>query len=196
MTTTTALRRTRSDRFADWAVIGLVVVALVAGWLVKSSTENAMQAASSDVASFDYPKGWLVDQSDGLSAQDARLGSASGVATTFSVSAEALDGDPSLNALSTRRTIKLSQDLDGFSMLGTKPDNINGESAVTLSYAYVIVPEAGTAGSARLPVVVQATDTLVKHNGQLYVVHFNSDANSFESLAALRAKMISSVKLP
>lgn len=196
MTTTTALRRNRTDRFADWAVIGLVVVALIAGWLVKSSTENAMQAASNDVAAFDYPKGWLVDQSDGLSVQDARLGSASGVATTFSVSVEAIDGDPSLNALSTRRTIKLSQDLDGFSMLGTKPDNLNGEAAVTLSYAYVIVPEAGTAGSARLPVVVQATDTLVKRNGELYIVHFNSDANSFESLAALRAKMMSSVKLP
>lgn len=196
MTTTTAKPRLRTDRFADWAVVGLVVVALIAGWLVKSSAENNLQSLSGDVGSFSYPKGWLVDKSNGLSVQDARSVSASGVPTTFSLTTEALDGDPSLNAISTGRTIKLSQDLDGFSMLGTKSDSVNGEAAVTLSYAYVIVPEAGTAGSARLPVVVQATDTLVKHNGQLYVLHFNSDSNSFAALAELRAKTISSVKLP
>ncbi len=81
-------------------------------------------------------------------------------------------------------------------MLGTQTDSINGEAATTMNYAYVVVPEAGTAGSARVPVVVEATDTLVKRNGQLVIVHFSSESSSFAALADLRAKLISSVKLP
>ena len=118
------------------------------------------------------------------------------VPTTFSITTQALDTDASLNALSTRRTIKLAQELDGFSMLDTRADTVNGESATTLNYAYVVVPEAGTAGSARVPVVVEATDTLIKRNGQLVIVHFSSESTAFAGLADLRAKIISSVKLP
>jgi hypothetical protein len=194
MTTTTAPRRIHRDRYADWAVIGLVVIALLIGWLIKSGAESATQTLSSDVGSFSAPIGWLSDKSDGLAAQDTRT--TSGVPTTFSITSEALDGDPSLNALSTRRTIRLAQDLDGFSMLGTQSDSINGNSATTLNYAYVVVPEAGTAGSARLPVVAEATDTLIKRNGQLVIVHFSSESGSFAALAGLRAKLVGSVKLP
>ena len=194
MTTTTAPRRIHRDRFADWAVIGLVVIALLAGWLIKSGAEGATQSLSSEVGSFNAPIGWRSDKSNGLAAQDTRT--ASGVPTTFSLTTEALDGDPSLNALSTRRTIKLAQDLDGFSMLGTKSDTVNGEAATTLHYAYVVVPEAGTAGSERLPVVVEATDTLIKRGGQLVVVRFSGESSSFAALADLRAKLIASVKLP
>lgn len=193
MTTLTTLR-TRRDRFADWAVIGLVVIALLAGWLIKSGAEGATQSLSNDVGSFSAPTGWRSDKSAGLAAQDTRT--TSGVPTTFSLTSEALDGDPSLNALSTRRTIKLAQDLDGFSMLGTKTDTVNGEAATTLNYAYVVVPEAGTAGSDRRPVVVEATDTLIKRGGQLVIVHFSSESSSFAALADVRTKLIGSVKLP
>ena len=194
MTTTTAPRRIHRDRFADWAVIGLVIVALLIGWSIKSGAESATQALSSDVGSFNAPIGWRSDKSNGLAAQAAFT--TSGVPTLFSITTEPYDGDPSLNALSTGRTIKLAQDLDGFSMLGTQTDSINGETATTMNYAYVVVPEAGTAGSARVPVVVEATDTLVKRNGQLVIVHFSSESSSFAALTDLRAKLISSVKLP
>lgn len=193
MTTLTATH-VRRDRFADWAVIGLVIVALLLGWAIKSGAESATQTLSSDVGSFNAPIGWRSDKSAGLAAMDTRT--TSGVPTTFSITTQALDTDASLNALSTRRTIKLAQDLDGFSMLGTQSDTINGEAATTMSYAYVVVPEAGTAGSARVPVVVEATDTLVKRNGRLAIVHFSSESTSFAALAELRAKLIGSVKLP
>ena len=192
--TAIAKTRTRRDRFADWAVIGLVVIALLIGWSIKSGAENATQALSSDVGSFNAPMGWRSDKSAGLAAMDTRT--ASGVPTTFSITTQALDSDASLNALSTRRTIQLAQELDGFSMLDTRADTVNGESATTLKYAYVVVPEAGTAGSARVPVVVEATDTLIKRNDQLVIVHFSSESTSFAGLADLRAKIISSVKLP
>jgi hypothetical protein len=194
MTTTTAPRRIHRDRFADWAVIGFVIVALLIGWSIKSGAERAMQTLSSDVGSFNAPIGWRSDKSNGLAAQD--VFTASGVPTLFSITTEPIDGDPSLNALSTGRTIKLAQDLDGFSMLGTQADSIDGEAATTMNYAYVVVPEAGTAGSARIPAVVEATDTLVKRSGQLVIVHFSSDADSFAALADLRAKIVGSVKLP
>jgi hypothetical protein len=175
-------------------VIGLIVIALLIGWAIKSGAESATQALSIDVGSFNAPIGWRSDKSAGLAAMDTRT--ASGVPTTFSITTQVLDNDASLNALSTRRTIKLAQELDGFSMLDTRADTVNGEAATTLNYAYVVVPEAGTAGSARVPVVVEATDTLVKHSGQLVIVHFSSESTSFAALADLRAKLIGSVKLP
>jgi len=192
--TTLTVTHPRRDRYADWAVIGLVVIALLIGWAIKSGAEGAIQSLTSDVGSFNAPIGWRSDKSAGLAAMDTRT--TSGVPTTFSITTEPLDGDPSLNALSTRRTIKLAQDLDGFSMLGTQSDTINGEAATTMSYAYVVVPEAGTAGSARVPVVVEATDTLIKRSGQLVIVHFSSESSSFAALANVRAKLIGSVKLP
>ena len=194
MTTTTAPRRIHRDRFADGAVLGLVVIALLAGWLIKAGAEGATQPLSSEIGSFNVPTGWRSDKSTGLAAHDTRT--ASGVPTTFSLATEALDGDPSLNALSTRRTIKLAQDLDGFSMLSTRTETVDGNAATMLHYAYVVVPAAGTAGSERLPVVVEATDTLIKHGGQLVVVRFSSESSSFAALADLRAKIIASVKLP
>jgi hypothetical protein len=194
MTTTTAPRHIHRDRFADGAVIGLVAIALIAGWLIKTRAEGATQALSSEAGSFNAPIGWRSDKSNGLAAQDTRT--ASGVPTTFSLTTDALDGDPSLNALSTRRTIQLAQDLDGFSMLDTRPETLNGNAATTLHYAYVVVPEAGTAGSERLPVVVEATETLIKRGGRLVVVRFSSESSSFAALADLRAKIIGSVTLP
>ena len=116
--------------------------------------------------------------------------------TLFSITTEPYDGDPSLNAIKHGPHDQIGARPRRLSMLGTQTDSINGEAATTMNYAYVVVPEAGTAGSARVPVVVEATDTLVKRNGQLVIVHFSSESSSFATLADLRAKLISSVKLP
>ena len=194
MTTLTAPRRTYRDRFADWLVIGLVIVSLAAGWLIKSNAESASQSISGDVGSFSYPIGWLSNKTDGLHATDTRTDS--GVPTAFGLTAETVNADQDLKALSTRQTIRLAQDLDGFSMLSTKSESVNGEPAVTLAYAYVVVPDVGVASSNRLPVVVEATDSLIKHSDKLYVLRFSADSAAFAALADLRAKLVNSVKLP
>jgi hypothetical protein len=194
MTTLTAPRRTHRDRFADWLVIGLVIVSLAAGWLIKSNAESASQSISGDAGSFSYPIGWLSNKADGVHATDTHTDSS--VPTTFGLTAETVDADQDLKALSTRQTIRLAQDLDGFSMLSTKSESVNGEPAVTLAYAYVVVPDVGLASSNRLPVVVEATDTLIKHGDKLYVLRFSADSAAFAALADLRAKLVNSVKLP
>ena len=194
MSTLTASSHARRDRFADWAVIGLVVIALAAGWLIKSSTENATQSINSAAGSFSYPSGWQTSKALGLSAQDTRT--PSGIPTAFSITSETLDTDQGLDALSTRQTIRLAQDNDGFSMLNINKETIGGDNAVTLNYAYVVVSNAGTAASERLPVVVEATDTLIKRGNTLYVLRFSADSAAYASLADLRAKLLSSVKLP
>ena len=194
MTTLIAPHRTHRDRFADWIVIGLVIVSLAAGWLIRSKAESASQSISGDVGSFSYPIGWLSNKTDGLHAIDTRTGS--GVPTAFGLTAETVNADQDLKALSTRQTIRLAQDLDGFSMLSTKSESVNGEPAVTLAYAYVVVPDVGVASSNRLPVVVEATDSLIKHSDKLYVLRFSADSAAFAALADLRAKLVNSVKLP
>ena len=194
MTTLTAPRSTQRDRFVDGIVIGLVIVSLVAGWLIKSNAESASQSISGDVGSFSYPIGWLSNRTDGLHAADTRTNS--GVPTAFGLTAETVNADQDLKALSTRQTIRLAQDLDGFSMLSTKSESVNGEPAVTLAYAYVVVPDVGVASSNRLPVVVEATDSLIKHSDKLYVLRFSADSAAFAALADLRAKLVNSVKLP
>ena len=194
MSTLTASHRTRRDRFSDWAVVGLVALALIAGWLVKTSAENASQSISGDAGSFTYPIGWQSDKSNGLFAQDTRT--TSGVPTEFGITAEPLESDQGLDALSTRQTIRRSQELDGFSMLGTSKETVNGDAAVTLNYAYVTVPDVGTAASRRLPVVVEATDTLVKRGSTLYILHFSADSAAFAGLDGLRANLFNSVRLP
>lgn len=194
MTTLTAPRRTHRDRFADWLVIGLVIVSLAAGWLIKSNAESASQSISGDVGSFSYPIGWLSNKTDGLHVADTRTDF--GVPTEFGLTAETVNADQDLKALSTRQTIRLAQDLDGFSMLSTKSESVNGEPAVTLAYAYVVVPDVGVASSNRLPVVVEAADTLIKHGDKLYVLRFSADSAAFATLADLRAKLLNSVKLP
>jgi hypothetical protein len=96
MSTLTASSHARRDRFADWAVIVLVVIALAAGWLLKSSTENATQTVSNALGSFSYPSGWQTSKALGLSAQDTRT--KSGIPTAFSITSETLDTDQGLDA--------------------------------------------------------------------------------------------------
>ena len=191
---TFATTHTRRDRFADWAVILLVVIALIAGWLVKSSAENATMSISSSVGSLTYPTSWISNTENGLLVQDTRT--ASGVPTSFGITSEALDADQGLDALSTRQTLGRAQELGGFAMLNTTKQQVGSDSAGALSCAYGGVPDVGTVASAGLPVVVEASDTLIKRGTTLYVLTFSSDSASFASLAGLRASLLNTVKLP
>src|SRR3972149_6132901 len=47
------------QRFADWAVIVLTLVALLGGWLIKNSVENRSVLFESSGISAQTPQGWL-----------------------------------------------------------------------------------------------------------------------------------------
>ena len=49
----------RRDRQANWMVVGIAVLALVLGWLVKSTAENRTTTYDSGGFSARYPSGWV-----------------------------------------------------------------------------------------------------------------------------------------
>ena len=52
------------DRFAEITVVVVTVIALLAGWMIKSSVENRSVPFNSGAVSAALPAGWL--QSEGM----------------------------------------------------------------------------------------------------------------------------------
>jgi hypothetical protein len=80
-----------------------------------------------------------------------------------------------------------------FHDLGTEEATINGQPALRVNYAYVADPPVGM-GAASLPIVVQASDTVVVQGNQFFVFSSVSDASQDKDTAAL-ARVLTSVRL-
>ena len=63
--TTMTKKVSPQDRWADWVVVGVVIVALLLGWALKVSAENKTLSYSSEGVTVHYPYGWLLDNKSG-----------------------------------------------------------------------------------------------------------------------------------
>ena len=165
---TKGVRRTEPE----WVVVVVVVVALVAGWLLKSYVEGSTVAFTSPEVSLSYPALWLRDVNPDavtlFGASDMRSGSSysSNVAVYVSAALPSLPAasgqadiekmTPAITAWSFRR----GQELDGFRVLGTEPAQLGGRVGAMIHYAFVSDPISSPFRKA-LPVVVEAADYLV-----------------------------------
>jgi hypothetical protein len=175
----------------EWVVVLVVVVALVAGWLLKTNVESSTLEFSGPGLSLRYPGGWLQEinpQAGTLfSASDIRSGSlyrsSFVVRTTEALPALPADAqgteiEKQLTPAVTSWSFQRGQELAAFRVLGTEPAVVGGRQGVMLHYAFVSEPIASPFRQA-LPVVVEAADYLIPAGDRMLVLTAAADGTRF-----------------
>jgi len=205
--------RLRREGLTEWLVIGLVILALVAGWALKEFIQGQTATFASEALSVRYPVDWLLEKDEEALLTVRDPDSPSTFKTAFSVRVEPLEEpeereyvfkvegvDASVKPLGqvmglNAAIMRRNKELKEYNILSTKETTLMGQEALAIQYAYVDSPRAGWATGASLPVVVQAVDTVTIKGDQVYVLTYAADANIFAQEKDTLAAILESVRL-
>jgi hypothetical protein len=209
--------RPRREGLTEWSVIGLVILALIAGWVLKVSIQGQTAPFASETLSVRYPVDWLLGKDDETLFTVTDPDSLSTFKTTFSARVEPLGeveeqeyvfkvegvdasvkplGEVTgLNAAANRLVMRKNKELKEYNVLSARATTLMGQEALAIEYAYVDSPRAGWATAPSLPVVVQAVDTITIKGNQVYVFTYAADANVFAQEKGTLAAILESVSL-
>jgi hypothetical protein len=181
----------------DAFVIGLVAVALIAGWGLKARAESkATTYAELDPAlSLSYPALWAtqVDKETLLSIRDLQSGGTFKVSFSVAVRDLEPEGIEPVQSLVKEITEERGQELTAYRILKTADTTLDDLEAAEISYAYVD-DSAGGVLRTSLPVVVQGVDILVVRGTNLYVFTFAAPATSFSQQTGTLDAILRSVR--
>jgi hypothetical protein len=209
--------RLRGEGLTEWLVIGLVVLALIAGWVLKASIQGQTATFASETLSVRYPVNWLLGKDKEalftvtdpdafstfkttFSARIEPLGEVEEQEYVFKVegvdaSVKPLGEATGLNAAANRLVVRRSKDLKEYNVLSARATTLMGQEALAVEYAYVDSPRAGWATAPSLPVVVRAVDTVTVKGDQVYVFTYAADAHIFAQEKGTLATILESVRL-
>lgn len=170
----------RRDRWADWAVVALVAVALILGWVLREATLFRTTPFKLDDAGITgrYPTKWVREMDDDplLRARDPLGGEFDPVLALRSrpLAAE-VETAMSLDALALERAKRTA----AYRTLDTAQVVVGGEVATRRTFVYV---HADTNPYVdRLPVVVRGVDLALRDDGRVVIVTLLSGADDFEA---------------
>ncbi|MGQ9625658.1 MAG: hypothetical protein ACUVV0_01975 [Anaerolineae bacterium] len=187
----------------EWVVWLLVIIALAAGWVLKTNIQGQMEVFTDPQSALTvrYPATWMKesDPNSLLTVSDPH--SPSAFKSTFTVQVREIkkEGEqPEYEETALARqanlwTLGKGQELPFFRVLETKPGNVAGKPAMLINYSYVADPLRATARSVTLPVVVKALDALVIHEGRVYIFTFAADQTAFTAELSLMEKLMASL---
>jgi len=162
---------TRPENRSVLGVVGLTVVALTVGWLLRSSILNATRRVEAGGVTAEVPVDWLVQEGVGDLAFTAR--SPTSPLPRFSTSRMAGGNVVSLQDVAADRSALRLRMLESFRVLEEVPDEIDGREAYRVSYGYVEAMGEG------LPTVVEGLDYYVQSGADVLVITMEADAGAF-----------------
>jgi len=183
--------RTRRDRLADWLVIGVVAVALLLGWGVKTWAVAGTESFTRPEAglTLNYPSGWLMGSAEDY-AFKVRDPNSGPFKTTYQVMADELDPArpvslvDAVNASSLSRARKLT----AFRLLDIETVGEEDQSPSAIWSRYVYVEEKPDPFRESLPAVVLGLDYTAVKGEYLYTFTLvASEANFDEAEEGFRA---------
>jgi hypothetical protein len=165
--------RSRRDRWADWAVIGALAVALLLGGVVMALAEGQRETLSNADAGLTvrYPQGWLLKQGEGLAFQ--AVDPASGTfKTTYQVRVVPIDPTgpltPTLTLVLNNASLSRAQQGTAYRLLDVgEGKEIGGQPAMEAHYVYV--HEGSDLFVQQVPVVVLGLDVAAARGDKAYV---------------------------
>jgi hypothetical protein len=199
MEATTSVRRTVPLKgwWDELLVVALVFVALLLGWAFKDWVLGQMVTFTSEdgAVSLSYPNRWLeqIDKETLVTASDLR---GEGLfKPTFSLRTREMDPDFPLteNDLLVALSLDRAEELTAYRVLSVEQGMLAGLDASKVTYAYVAEPAGGSQSS--MPVVVQAIDWVVIHEGRAYILTFAAAADRFADEEGAFDSILASVDL-
>jgi hypothetical protein len=191
--------QTRRDRWADWAVVGVVAVALLLGWGVKSLAEGQRKAFSDSETglSVRYPTNWLLaaDERSVFQAIDPGSGE---YKTRYQVRVQPIDATgsatSSLNMVLNNASLLRAQELIAYRMLDLGAGReIGGHPSMEASY--VGVHESSDLFSERMPVVVRGMDVAIARGDRAYIFSLLAAEEAFDDAQKAFRRFVESAEV-
>jgi hypothetical protein len=175
MTTLQAVQR--RARWADLAVVALVVAALVGGWILREAVLSRATPFTVADVSGRYPAGWTRETGENplLRVRDPR-GGETGAALELRVRALAAEASPAL-ALDAL-TLERSGQTTAYQTLSTDQVTVGGKAATSRTFTYVSVSR--NPYLERLPVVMKGVDLALGGDGRVVIVTFVDSVDDFD----------------
>jgi hypothetical protein len=165
--------RTRRDRWADWAVVGVQVVALLLGWAVKTYAESQTNTFVDEEAGLTvhYPRNWLLKGDEKLAFQAVDPGGGD-FKTTYQVRIWPIDATagvtPTLASVLNGASLARAPGTTAFRMFDIEQgEQFDGQPSMESTYVYVA--ESNDLFVQRMPVVVMGLDVAVTRGDNAYV---------------------------
>jgi len=178
----------------DWALVITALIALLVGLVLRVViTTQTNTYAIPGGAAVVYPANWVADTTTGenlFSTSNPRSGST--FATHMSLLSAPLAANSTLSDAAIQWTLDLTNERQHFRSISSEAVRVAGTDGVRITYAYVA--DAGGSSLSQLPVVVQATDTLVLVNGQVYALRYEADATVYKDDLATYERALAALK--
>lgn len=203
MVTLAVPRRGHQSHEAEWLVILTVIAALVLGWVLRSAVVNQMNTATVGQMTVAYPAGWVASRPAGalFDARDLNQGAFAPEVRVTEVTKSSLTPKSAtaaknwgLTDTASAWSLQRGRGLLGYRVLDVSPTTVAGRQAVRLSYAYV---SNGTETATNaLPVVIEATDTIVPVGDKFEIMTASAPSDSFGAMKATFQRILDAWRLP
>lgn len=176
--------RARRDRWADWAVVGVLIVALLLGWAVMALAEGMSDVYTNSDSAFTvrYPQDWLLKKDDRVAfrAVDPSGGE---FKTTYEIRVMPIDpGEavtPALSVVLNNVALERASQTTAHRLFGiAEGDGLDGKPTMESSYVYV--QKGSDLFLQRMPAVVLGRDIAVAEGNRAYVFTLLAEKDAFE----------------
>jgi hypothetical protein len=165
------------DRYSDWAVIVVSLVAVLLGWLYMSSVQSRSIPFEAGGVKGQMPAGWLTDQADkGVVLHTTELGG-SGFGTTYQLEVLPVASGASPAEVASLYSASRAQDLNTVRVLDQQDVTVNGQNGVKVTYAYVDASSDLT--RVNVPVVVRGVDYIFVAGDHAVVVSYHASEDNY-----------------
>jgi hypothetical protein len=191
--------RTRRDRWADWALVGTLAIALLLGWAVKIYAESQTNTFAADEAGLTvrYPKNWLLraDEKLAFEALDPDSGE---FKTTYQVRswpiAATASVTPTLAVVLNDASLARAPGTTAFRIFDIEEGQEIDEQP-TMESTYVYVVESSDLFTQRMPVIVMGLDIAMARGEQAYVFSLLASKDNFEDAEAAFRRFVKAAKI-
>jgi hypothetical protein len=171
--------RFNSALLAQWSVIAVTVVALLAGWLVKNSVESRSVPFEASGITAQTPQGWLMTRAQGNEILHVTNPFSNGFGTTYILQNIPVASDGTVGQVVSLLNLYRGQALTAFRVLDQKPVTVFGRAAYEISYVFVESNPDLTHNE--IPNVVRGLDYIFMNGDHAVTATFWADENSFDS---------------
>ena len=179
------------DRYAELTVILLTAIALIAGWVFKSSVENRSVPFESMGISAQVPAGWRqIQTEDELLHASDRF--ATGFGTTYLITEIPIASGAEPGQVASSLNLKRAQELDSYRILSQESVNVGGREAFKTSYVFV-VSDPNVVRDV-LPKVALGADYIFMDEGKAVAVTYWASQENYEADFARFYRFLSTVK--